>query len=142
MLSHDIDYVDESLYLVILLLTKVSILVFYLRIFPGRQFRNITKAVLVFVILSGVTILFIQIFQCLPVAYNWDKSIPGARCVNINALTYTHAAMSITQDLIILILPVPELVSLKLERKQKIGLFLVFQVGALCVDHLSLSRFG
>lgn len=127
----DIVYVDESLYLAVILLTKVSLLSFYLRIFPRRGFQNVTKVVLVFVICSGVIILFLQIFQCLPVAYNWDKSIPNGSCLSVNTLTYTHAAMSILQDVIILVLPVSELASLKLERKQKLGVFFVFQVGAL-----------
>lgn len=91
-----------------------------------------------FVVLSGVTIIFLQIFQCIPVAYNWDKSISHARCININALTYTHAGMSIFQDLIILVLPMSELATLQLEKKQKVALFLVFQVGALYVAPLLL----
>jgi hypothetical protein len=137
---HGIVYVDESLYLTVILLTKVSILSFYLRIFPRRGFQNITKVVLVFVICTGVVILFLQLFQCLPVAYNWDKSIPNGRCLSVNTLTYTHAAMSIFQDLIILVLPVSELATLKLERKQKLGVFFVFQVGALYATPHILSE--
>jgi hypothetical protein len=62
---------------------------------------------------------------------HWDKSIPNGRCLNVNTLTYTHAAISIFQDLIILVLPIAELSSLKLERRRKIAVFFVFQVGAL-----------
>lgn len=135
-------YVDESLYLAVILLTKVSLLSFYLRIFPRRGFQNVTKVVLVFVICSGVIILFLQIFQCLPVAYNWDKSIPNGSCLSVNTLTYTHAAMSILQDVIILVLPVSELASLKLERKQKLGVFFVFQVGAFaCITAMIRLRY-
>jgi hypothetical protein len=132
-LVHEIVWVDESFYLVILLLTKVTILIFYLRIFPRRWFQVSAKLILVFVVLSGVVILLLQILQCLPVAYNWDKTISGAKCLNVNALTYTHAGITITQDLLILVLPLPELASLQLERNKKIGVILMFQVGALYV---------
>ena len=117
----------------ILLLTKVAILIFYLRIFPRRWFQISAKLVLVFVVLSGVVILLLQIFQCLPVAFNWDKTISGAKCLDVNALTYTHAGITIAQDLLLLVLPLPELATLQLERNKKIGLILMFQVGALYV---------
>lgn len=94
---------------------------------------------LVFVICSGVVLLFLQVFQCLPVAYNWDKSIRDGRCLSINTLAYTHAGLSIAQDLIILVLPISELSTLKLGIKQKLGVFFVFQVGALYATSPILS---
>ena len=124
-------YVAETLYLAVILLTKVSLLSFYLRIFPRRGFQIITKVVLLFVITSGLVILFTEIFQCLPVSLNWNKSESGGRCININALSYINGGLSILQDIIILVLPITELVTLKLGRKQKLGVIFVFQVGAL-----------
>ena len=84
-----------------------------------------------FVVLSGVTILLCQILQCLPVQYNWDKSIKDAKCIDVNTLTYAHAGINIFQDVLILALPIPWLLRLKLELHQKIGLIIMFQVGAL-----------
>ena len=83
------------------------------------------------VILPTFIILLLQLLQCLPVAYNWDKSIANAKCLNINALTYAHASINIAQDLVILALPIPELLPIKLNLQQKIGLIVMFQVGAL-----------
>jgi len=65
------------------------------------------------------------------VQFNWDKSIDNAKCLDINALTYAHAAINIIQDFFILALPVPELLPLKLNLQQKIGLLVMFQVGIL-----------
>lgn len=126
------DWIDESLYILILFLTKASILFFYLRVFVSRRFQLSAKVTLAFVISSGMAFLIAQLLQCLPVRYNWDKSLPTAKCINVNALAYAHASVSIAQDFIILILPIPELLSLlKLDRHQKIGLFIMFQVGIL-----------
>ena len=113
-------YVSESLYLMTLTITKMSILLFYLRIFPRQGFRIATYLILVFVALSGIVVLFLQIFQCRPIAYNWDRSIKGGKCLDVNALTYSHAGMTILQDFAILVLPIPELIRLKMEKRQKL----------------------
>jgi hypothetical protein len=138
--SRPLVYASESLYLMTLTITKMSILLFYLRIFPRRAFRITTYLVLGFVALSGIVILFLQIFQCSPIAYNWDRSINGGKCLNINVLSYSHAGMTIVQDFAILLLPIPELVLLKMERNKKIGIILVFQIGLLYARSLSYIR--
>jgi len=113
------------------MLTKISILLFYLRVFPTPGFQKCGKALLGFVALSGVVILLCQLLQCLPVQYNWNKSIRNAKCINVNALVYAHAGINILQDLMILALPIPWLLRLRLAFSQKIGLIVLFQVGAL-----------
>jgi hypothetical protein len=125
-------WVGESFYVLTLVLTKVSLLLFYLRIFfVSSRFQTWAKLALGFVILPGILILLLQLFQCLPVQFNWDKSIDNAKCLNINALTYAHAGINIAQDFVILALPIPELLPLKLNLQQKIGLIVMFQVGIL-----------
>lgn len=114
-----------------LLLTKVSLLLFYLRAFPSQRFQTWGKLALGFVVLPGIVILLLQLLQCIPVEFNWDKSITNAKCLNVNALTYAHAGVNIAQDFLILALPIPELLPLQLNLQQKIGLFVMFQVGAL-----------
>ena len=135
-------WIDETFYIVVLMLTKVSILIFYLRVFPSRGFQITGKTVLGFVVLSGSVILLCQLLQCLPVQFNWDKSIRGAKCINVNALTYAHASINIIQDILILALPVPWILRLKLQLNQKIGLVIMFQVGVFaCVTAIVRLRF-
>ncbi|OCT45585.1 integral membrane protein [Cladophialophora carrionii] len=135
-------WVDEIFYIVILMLTKVSILLFYMRIFPSRGFQILCNTMLAFVVLSGVVVLLCQLLQCLPVRFNWDKSIRGAKCINVNALTYGHAGINIFQDVLILALPIPWIMRLKLELNQKIGLVIMFQVGTFaCVTAVVRLRF-
>ncbi|EXJ61019.1 hypothetical protein A1O7_05172 [Cladophialophora yegresii CBS 114405] len=135
-------WVDEIFYIVILMLTKVSILLFYTRVFPSRGFQILCNTMIAFVVLSGVVVLLCQMLQCLPVAFNWDKSIRGAKCISINALTYGHAGINIFQDVLILALPIPWIMRLKLELNQKIGLVIMFQVGAFaCVTAVVRLRF-
>ena len=55
-----------------LALTKISILCFYLRVFPNRWFRVTAWLVMAWVGISGIIFVFMEIFQCNPVAYTWQ----------------------------------------------------------------------
>ncbi|KAK5045866.1 hypothetical protein LTR84_008959 [Exophiala bonariae] len=135
-------WVGETFYVLTLLLTKVSLLLFYLRIFPSRRFQIWGKLGLGFVILPATIIMLLQLLQCLPVQYNWDKTIHNPKCINVNALTYAHAGINIAQDFVILALPIPELLHLKLDLQQKIGLIVMFQVGIFaCITSIVRLRF-
>jgi hypothetical protein len=137
-----IFWIDETFYILILMLTKASILLFYMRIFPTTGFQYAAKGLLGFVLLSGTTILFVQLFQCMPIRFNWDKDVKG-HCINVNALTYAHGAINIFQDVLILALPIPWVLALKkLATSQKIGLVIMFQLGAFaCVTSAVRLRF-
>ena len=56
-----------------LILTKVSILVQYLRIFPIVWFRKACYGMLGLVVAYGGWAVFSSIFICYPVTYSWNK---------------------------------------------------------------------
>ncbi|GME21832.1 putative cfem domain-containing protein [Neofusicoccum parvum] len=125
-----IYYFDESLYLVISAGYKIGILLFLLRIFPAKGFRTITYGVIGFNVAWGIASVFMTIFQCIPIrkAWDWEHIVPG-RCNNIHVQAWTAAAMGIFLDLVILVLPIPELLKLQLNTKKKLGLLAMFSVG-------------
>lgn len=143
-------YVDESLYLVCLCLTKVSMLFFYLRIFPNRKFWYAAYGAMAFVIVPTITFIFMQIFQCIPVSYIWEGWIEGDqehKCLNLNILVYTAASFSIAQDVVILILPLPLLYRLHIGLKSKAGIMFMFSLGIFvlatsCVRLRYIISFG
>src|SRR3569833_1738588 len=115
-------YVDESLYLAILCLTKLSILCFYLRIFPQSTFRRATFLVIAWVVLSTLVLLGLQIFQCVPVPYVWEgwKGTFGPhRCLDIRGVAYAAAGTCIAQDVAVLALPVPLILALNATKHNK-----------------------
>jgi hypothetical protein len=73
---------------------------------------------------------FILVFQCKPVKAIWDRSITG-ECINITAVGYTGGALAIFEDLFILVLPLPELWSLQLDKKKRLVLVSMFSIGLL-----------
>ncbi|KAL8824322.1 MAG: hypothetical protein Q9191_005130 [Dirinaria sp. TL-2023a] len=67
---------------------KLSALVFYHRIIPVRRFTIACVVVGLLVIAWLIGCLFAQFFTCIPLAYNWDKSIPGGHCIDERKLAY------------------------------------------------------
>ncbi|KAM7193358.1 hypothetical protein V8F20_008408 [Naviculisporaceae sp. PSN 640] len=150
-LSLKLFYVGESFYLAILTLTKISILVFYLRIFPSTTFRAITYIIILWIAISGIVSVFIQIFQCTPVSFIWEGWKRGHfgphRCLDVHALGFATAALGAAQDLVIIIMPLPLLAKLNVSRRCKIEIIIMFSLGVFvtitsCVRLWSLISFG
>ena len=61
----------------------------------------------------------------------WDRSIPNAKCISVKVLAYAVAGMGVGFDLIILALPVPELLKLKMSGKKKRHVLFMFSLGSM-----------
>ncbi|KAG7050112.1 CFEM domain-containing protein [Colletotrichum scovillei] len=124
-------YWDELLYLGALPITKISILLFYLKIFPKREIRIGCWVLIGLNVAYFITFELISIFQCRPIdgAWRaWDKEYP-AKCNNINIQGWAAAIINILLDLATLILPLKELYNLSLSTKKKLMVILMFSVG-------------
>ncbi|KAI0841196.1 hypothetical protein F5Y06DRAFT_308112 [Hypoxylon sp. FL0890] len=142
-------YFDEVIYISALALTKVSILFFYLKVFPKRSFRICTWFLICTNILYMVTYDFLLIFQCKPIygAWTfWDGTFEG-QCISINILGWSAAAINIALDLSVIILPLPELFGLSLSLRKRLQIIAMFAVGFFItivsiVRLYSLIQFG
>ncbi|KAF6806803.1 CFEM domain-containing protein [Colletotrichum sojae] len=130
-------YIDAPIYLVLLGLTKVSILCFYLRLFPYERFCRLCYVLLAIVITSTVAWVILAIVQCRPISYNWEGwkgDFEGpVKCVNLNVLFWTTSAVSITLDTIILIMPMPLLVKVKSTPRRKVAIISMFSLGIVII---------
>ncbi|KAJ0272452.1 hypothetical protein CBS470a_012687 [Colletotrichum nupharicola] len=119
------------LYIFVLISAKSSICCFYSRVFTNNKpFRRFTIGFMVFLLTHGLMFLFLVAFQCLPVEAIWNRRIEG-HCLDYAALGYGGAAVSIFEDLILFIMPIPELMKLQLCRKKKLALVFMFGVASL-----------
>ncbi|ORX92397.1 hypothetical protein BCR34DRAFT_258352 [Clohesyomyces aquaticus] len=124
-------YVLEVLYFSQVSLLKMSMLFFYLRIFPAKPIRRLIWGTVVFNALFGLSFVLIAIFQCQPISYywnSWDAEHSG-KCIDINALGWTNASISIALDIWMLAIPLSQLVTLKMAWRKKVGVALMFCVG-------------
>ncbi len=114
-----------------LTLIKSSILCQFLRFLVDPFIRRMCCTMLALVAVYGACTVLGSIVACLPVAYFWGKTIQGGHCLNLMAFWFTNATFNIVSDIAICILPMPALKSLRLPRKQKYGLIIVFAMGGL-----------
>jgi len=80
-----------------------------------------------------VSFIILSILHCRPVSANWngwDGEHP-AKCTDFKAQNYSGASINISLDLLICLMPLPQLVKLNLTSKKKISIMLMFSVGLL-----------
>lgn len=123
-------YATQMLYILIQVTAKVSIVILFSRIFPARWFQRTVWCFVAFLVIHGLIFLFVIVFQCIPVDGIWDKSL-SAKCLDITAVGWAGAIMSIIEDIAILVLPIPELLKLQLSLQKKIAVFIMFSIGSL-----------
>jgi hypothetical protein len=126
-------YAMEVLYFLQVALLKLSLLFFYLRVFPGPKIRRLIWCTIICDILFGLVFIITGIFQCRPISYywnSWDGEHEG-KCVDINALAWANAGISIMLDAWMLGLPMSQVIYLNLHWKKKVGVALMFIVGTL-----------
>jgi hypothetical protein len=126
-------YIVSILYFAEVFILKLSLLFFYIRIFPGKGIRRLLWITVGFNVMFGIAFVLVAIFQCTPVTYNWTNwtGLGGGKCVNINAVAWANAGISIGLDLWMLALPLSQLRDLKMHWKKKIGVAMMFCVGTL-----------
>lgn len=120
-------------------LTKISIILLYLRIFVYKTFQRVAYVYLILITVWAIGTIMATIFQCVPVRASWDKSVKNPKCINKDAFWYAFAATNTITDFAIFLLPLRPVVLLQLPKREKIGLLAVFGVGALSVPPLALS---
>ncbi|KAF1920182.1 hypothetical protein BDU57DRAFT_436220, partial [Ampelomyces quisqualis] len=122
-------YISWLIYIVVLSLLKVSLLLFYLEIFPTPQFRRIAFCALGFIIVNNCVIFFVTVFACKPVSSFWDRDIKNGKCLNIQSISYAASGSAMVQDLILLALPLTFIRQLQMKRTRKIAVGFMFAIG-------------
>ena len=124
-----------------LFLVRLSLLLFYRRIFTShvRRVRITTWIVGSYVTAWAIASLIVFIVQCTPIHYFWDRTYllvglePPSKGTCLPSDTHQAAPMTLStiSDFLILLLPGVALWPLNMPWSRKIGLFLLFSLGAL-----------
>lgn len=128
------EYTFSILYNPALMLTKTSIIVFFLSVMSkdvDPVFKWCNWLTLAVVNVVGLALTFLNIFQCRPIAAGYQYPTPAdAKCTDIVTLYLSSAPVNIITDIALLFLPMPILTRMRLPRKQKIILVVTFSFGA------------
>ncbi|KAK5095669.1 hypothetical protein LTS08_008063 [Lithohypha guttulata] len=131
------QYAYSILYNPCLMLTKTSIIVFYLSVMSKDAdpiFKWCDWITLAVVNIAGLALTCLNIFQCRPIPAGYLYPTPeDASCTDIVTLYLSSAPVNIITDLALLLLPMPILTGLRLPRKQKIILICTFSAGIFVV---------
>ncbi|BEJ14309.1 hypothetical protein CspHIS471_0400760 [Cutaneotrichosporon sp. HIS471] len=122
-------YVYPMFYNLSSMLAKTATLLLYIRMASAHPFlRYASYVVLAIVDVAGIVLVFLNIFQCRPIAAAWRNDIQG-KCYDNVTLFLSSAPVNILSDIAILMLPLPIITELRMERRAKIGLVMTFMCG-------------
>ncbi|KAI0445854.1 hypothetical protein F4803DRAFT_506677 [Xylaria telfairii] len=132
----------ENLYAVEIALLKLSILTLYQQLFKQHGwFYRTTWLVGFFAAAVGIAIIFVTNLQCIPIAASWDPRI-DATCVGYENFALAAYIVNIVIDLVILTMPIPCVLKLKLSTHRKWMLILTFATGGgACIVSIVQLRY-
>lgn len=110
---------------------KSSILLFYMRLFPSNKFKMFAYANLAYTIGWGIATWFVNLTVCTPIAFYYDRTIPGGHCKNQVVSGTVNGALSLVGDIFILALPIPMIFQLQINLRRKVALAGIFLLGSL-----------
>lgn len=112
-------------------LVKISILLFYNRIFPQRKLRIAVWVTIGVCAGYAIAFLLVSVFQCKPLSLawtRWDGQHEGT-CNNINAQVWAAASINVLLDMVMVVLPLPVIWRLEINRRKKALVMLMFSIG-------------
>lgn len=72
------------------------------------------------------------LFQCSPVAFNWDRTIPGGRCMEAKTGFLVSGSTNLIIDVILVVMPMPVVWRMQhITTMKKIGIIGMFSLGLL-----------
>lgn len=126
------NYTLQQFYHPILALVKASVLTFLLRLGGTKQnIRWVIYVLHAFNLAQVIAVCLACIFQCTPVSYFWDPTVPGGTCFNKGVFYITSTAITIFTDILVLALPFWIFLGLNMPARVKIALMFVFLLGGM-----------
>ncbi|KAL1875225.1 hypothetical protein Daus18300_003296 [Diaporthe australafricana] len=112
-------------------LTKLSMLALIYRVVSAdkSRYRYVVLALAAIVTADSLIFFFITTFQCRPVSDYWTLSFTPQKCINEELHLLAAGCINTTTDFLIVLLPIPYVVRLKLPRKQQIIIVSLFTGG-------------
>jgi hypothetical protein len=139
-------WVYRMSYVVALCFVKLSILFFYRAIASNRTFRRYVNATIVFVCLYTFAATIASAFQCQNPSDSWSTAgylaqfdrnpntkRPSVKCFDPVPLWVFSSASNLLTDIIIMLLPIPALLSLRVPMTKRLALIGIFSIGIMAI---------
>ncbi|KAG6004964.1 hypothetical protein E4U21_000587 [Claviceps maximensis] len=135
-------FVQQILYLFLMTTIKLSLLCFYLTIFPNKRVRVLLWSTIAVNLAWGFACIMVTVFQCRPVQNYWLRYLQrelGGQCLDMNLMGWANGAVSVVIDIWIIGIPLYQMRKLDLNWRKKIGAVIMFLTGAF-VTIVSILR--
>ena len=139
-------WVYRMSYVAALCFVKLSILCFFRTIASHRTLRHIVNGTIVFVSLYSIGATIAAAFQCRKFSDAWNTDAyfaqfdttpnpnpPKTQCYDPTIYFLFTAALNLFSDVVILLIPIPTLLSLSVPLRQRLALVGIFSVGVLAI---------
>lgn len=128
-------FMGEIFYVVALGVSKISILCFYLRVFPNKDFRRVIYGVMALSVAYTIAFFFATTFQCTPISYAWTQwdGLHKGTCNDIHLQGWIAAGINICLDIIVMVLPLKHLIGLQMDLRKKLMVISMFSVGIIVI---------
>lgn len=105
-----------------------------MRIFTARGFRIAAYCVIGYTLAWAVATWIVNLTVCAPIAYYYDRTIPGGKCRNQAISGSINGGLSLLGDIFVLMLPIPSIWNLKINTRRKMGILGIFMLGVfVCI---------
>ncbi|KAF2866145.1 hypothetical protein BDV95DRAFT_612014 [Massariosphaeria phaeospora] len=121
---------------------RLAILAVYYRIFTvNKRIRGAIIFGFTAIAIINLAFLFVMIYACNPPDKAWDALKPG-ECRDPRPIAFVSGALNVSEDLYVLVLPLPTIHGMKMRLARKLRLLAVFGLGvfALVASIIRLSK--
>ncbi|KAH7127010.1 hypothetical protein B0J11DRAFT_291617 [Dendryphion nanum] len=127
-----LNFITQPIYLIAICIVKESVGFFLLRLAVIPIYRKIIIGIMVFMGLYTFGCFLTVVLQCTNLAVQWDPNAKGT-CwgpSTLKGLSYTNVALNIVTDLLFaIIIPIPMLWNVQMNRRQKMSIIAILGLG-------------
>lgn len=118
---------------------KISVCLFFLRIFPSKSFRRYAITVIVLNAVVGLSFSLTDGLQCSPINGAWKgwAKEDNTRCIDFPTAVFANGFVNIALDVIMISLPIYEVSRLNLPVRKKLNAAVMFAMGFMYVSCLT-----
>ncbi|KAL1836604.1 hypothetical protein VTJ49DRAFT_4879 [Mycothermus thermophilus] len=125
------SYMNRLFYMPLLVLVKISALLFLLRLGGTKRLVRLScKALIALLIAQLLAFLPATIFMCQPVEYAW-LGVGKGRCFRADFFALSLAVFNVVTDVLTLLIPFLAFVGIKLNKRVRFAILTVFALGGL-----------
>jgi hypothetical protein len=123
--------VNEFLHPAAVAFPKICVVLLFLRVFTNKYERIAAWSLIGIILATWFSFTAATLFQCMPIAYLWDKTIQGGQCIDFRVFATSTSVPNIVTDALVLFLPIRTVMSLKIFTRKKVGLMLILLTGSM-----------